>query len=414
MSGRTDDSGDAKLQDKSLQNDLLENNDTSIFGVLVSAYRSAISGIFWVLYGLHHDTSMPLPVFASFLFVETLQWASLVFFDHGDVDWNRSAWTTWLFVGTSWAANFFGKAVPGIYAALAWTYALPVMCALAMACYKYFQWIWTMTVLRTFFVLSSRIMFFPVMSSLIRVIFGCIQTGSTHNVYITELACSDSRGVALALVSIVGFIIFLGMMLIFAACYFEINPNQRKDMGDRESADARSSGRGDFYYTLLRALAIMIFTIFTQFNGHKWPLSVTLVVIGGILLKYDYQNLPYFNPNAQIMAVFLHISILWGGICMCISNITGPESLGAVYLYIFTSTTLLIISTLFVRMRNDQVCHFTLQVITNAPHAFHDLRNCKLLYPSIPFVLYEDLSFPLSLPISKFVFMFPLHIYQHI
>ncbi len=361
----------------------------NVFSMLFKAHERVIGGLFWILYGLRHNTSMPLPIFGLLVLLQLLQWFSFVFFVPSDIPWNSSndEWTRWITVTASWTGNFLGKNTAGNIAAIVFSLAIPVLCGFVALTHRFFHWVWPMTTFRIYLILCFHILFFPIVGSLFRMIFGCLDLSAPHNAYYADLECGSlENGILLAL-SCVAVVVFVPLMLVFAACYFEINPNQRKDLNEQYSADARSSGRGDVLYTLLRIAVTVLFVIFTQFNSHRWPLSLLMVFVGGLLLRHNYHHLPYYHQVTQTIVVFRDLTILWSGLCMCVANVIVDISpspngnvRGAMYAFLFLCIALTVASILFVRMRSNEVSRHT--------YAYMHTRTqlwCCTLYTLHPF-----------------------------
>ncbi len=329
----------------------------SFVGSVLNLYYSLRQSLFWILFGLHHDTSMSFLVFGLLILVQTLQWCSFVFFPQSDIPWDSSRWTSWIYASVDWTANFLGQNIDGVYAALVLVAFIPIACAFVMFSGKALRLVWPMAAFRMYLILCYNILFVPIVGSLFRVIFGCLDMDSSKpSFYFPEMQCGDTRNIILLILSIAAILIFFPVMIVFAVAHYEINPNQRIDNGDRIAADARSSGRGDVLYTVLRVAVSALFVLFAQFNSHRWPLALLLTLVGALLLRYDYYHLPYYNMIPQTLVVYRNSLILWGGLCMLITNITGSDSRGATYLFILGGLVPLICAILFVRMRNDQVC----------------------------------------------------------
>ncbi len=352
--GKQAENGSSKSQLSEV--DFVENT-ASFVGSALNLYHCLRKSLFWILFGLHHDTSMSLPVFGLMILVQSYQWCSFVFFPQSDIPWDSSRWTSWIYVSADWSANFLGQNIEGVYAALVLVAFIPIACAFALFSRSVLQLAWPTAAFRIYLILCYNILFFPIVGSLFRVILGCLDMESSKpSFYFPEMQCGDTRNIILLILSIAAILVFFPVMIVFAVAHFEINPNQRIDNGDKLAADARSSGRGDAIYTVLRVAVSLFFVLFVQFNSHRWPLAFLLTLVGALLLCYDYYHLPYYNMIPQTLVVYRNSLILWGGLCMLITDITGSDSRGATYLFIIGGLVPLIGAILFVRMRSDKVC----------------------------------------------------------
>ncbi len=373
----------------------LESTDGA-FTFILNTYQSAVSSLYWVLFGLHHNTSMPMIAFALCVLVQVFQWFSFVFFATSDLPWSLGRWTSWITTASSWACNFLGMSVSGNIASIVLALFIPVMCAVAMVTYKFFKWVWTMNAFRVYLVCCYQILFFPIVGSQTRMIFGCLQWGNNHtHAYFQELQCAGEKFWILFAFNCFSLLLFVTFMIIFAACYFEINPNQRRDFGDGFAADARSSGRGDVLYAIIRVAVMVFFVVFTQFNAHRWPLSLLTVFVGCMLLRHDYYYLPYYHVQAQMLIVYRNLAVICSGVCMSIANITGDgDRRGAIYVFYASMTIVLVVmAVLFVRMRIDQVCNpipSDQQMMSPAMLAYLSLLDLSRSHPP----LYSTLTSP--------------------
>ncbi len=357
--------GSSSADDKSATNDLGESQDGFVYFV-TTTFHTLLNGIQWILFGLHQDTSVSAPAAITSIMIETFQWLSFAFFYNSDFPW-ESKWSSWIITAVRWSSNFLGVNSSGFYASCAWIGCLILLALSAVYGHLLLGWKWTMTWFRTFLRLSCGVMFFPLAGSFLRMIFGCVSTtGLNSHIYYSDMSCNSPLHYALTALSVVLLVFYLAVVLIVTLCFFEVNPNQREDLGDKISATSRAHAWGDVLNIICRAVLLFCFILFTQFGYARWPLSLAIVSVGVLLVGTQWRWLPYYHESVQAAAMFQALMVLWSGICFAFANIRGESDRGPLYLIFFSIPILLVVSLLLVRSRSDQILHYSTNRLTSA------------------------------------------------
>ena len=349
---------------RSVVSDLTESRD-SLTTFLFRTYDSAVSGVCWLMYGLHHDTSVPTWLSVSCILVETLQWLSFGFFKRATFHWDDS-WTGRFASALDYASNFMGQSQAGFVVACGWVGMIILLAVVAVYAQKRLRWVWPMRLFRLWLVLGISFMFLPVAGALLRMVLGCLHTGGTHYFY-PELKCWESTAIIYGSVAAVITPFFVFTCCIVAMTFFELNPNQREDAGDRIAATARSSARGDLLNVAGRTVLLVCFIAFSAFDSCQWPLAVLLLAVGCALVYYQIVYMPYYNLTVQTFVLFQALVVTWSGICVIITNITVGNDRGAVYLLYFCVPFLFVVAAIAIRARVDQILYWTNERLT-APY----------------------------------------------
>ena len=131
---------------RSVVSDLTESRD-SLTTFLFRTYDSAVSGVCWLMYGLHHDTSVPTWLSVSCILVETLQWLSFGFFKRATFHWDDS-WTGRFASALDYASNFMGQSQAGFVVACGWVGMIILLAVVAVYAQKRLRWVWPMRLFR--------------------------------------------------------------------------------------------------------------------------------------------------------------------------------------------------------------------------------------------------------------------------
>ncbi len=355
--GADTDSGGAGGQSDDGQGIDLSEFDTSVTSFFSSTYKSIVTAISWLLYGLHQDTSISFTLALFLLTLETIQWFSFAFFENVQFPWNRE-WSNWFVHVTYYSSNFMGLSTIGLLAAYAWILCIPLSGAFAIYAKNSLKWSWPTTLLRIFATSSITFMFLPVTGAILRLIFGCLQENSSekpHFFYGNDITCGSTFYVILTVVGSFA-IVFYGLFCaIVVACFFEMNPNQRLDLGDKLSATSRSSARGELFNLVARLLLQFIFIIFSQFSLHRWPLGFAILIVGLALTYFYYTHMPYYHLTMQAAYLSQACLIAWVGCCLFVTNVRGEAYRGPLYLLYIGSPCIIASAIFAVRARIDDL-----------------------------------------------------------
>jgi len=349
---------------RNVASDLGESQD-SLTTFVYKTWDAAVLGVCWLLYGLHHDTSVELWMSVLFIIAETWQLLSFAFFKRVEFDWNHN-WSFWLSNALSWSSNFLGQSTSGFFAAIGWVGMIVLLAVFAVYGQRKLRWIWPMKAFSLWLLAGVSFMYIPVAGSLFRMIFGCLQSDVEHWDY-PGLTCWSGTHIAYACISIVLLPFFIFCSCVVAVTYFELNPNQREDAGDKVSASARAHARGDLLNIVLRTILLFCFITFGSFQHNHWPLALLIVFCGCALTYYQIAYMPYYNVTLQVAAVFQALVVLWSGICVVITTIRGSSDHGAIYLLYFCLPLMILIAILAVKARMDQVLYWGNEKLTK-PH----------------------------------------------
>lgn len=343
--------GGNKTEDSQL--DLTAATD-SFTSTIAAAYTSVVGAVSWLLYGLHRDTSITFLQALILIVLETWQWNSFAFFDNFDAPWNNRL-GGWLITATYYSSNFMGLSTKGLLAAYTWVLCIPLIAAMAYFGQKHLGWSWPMGLFRIWVVSSASFMFLPVTGALLRMVFGCLQDDRVVHYYFSELTCGSVLTTIGVVAGVIWLTFFVVVVCIVVSCFFELNPNQRIDHGDRISATARSSAQGELYNVVFRFILQLCFIIFTQFEYHRWPLGFLIVLLGLYLVVYQYLRLPYYSEHMQSVIFAQALLIAWSGVGVFVTNIRGDDRVGALFLIYLCSPIIVITAFLIVRSRVDDV-----------------------------------------------------------